>query len=188
ARTAGTSASGPVAGSELAVLIQDIRYITVTDVSLQPVGESAFRPLFWLMFLLPIGLGGVLLLLRRKQAQNQHDVAGTRRRKAAKVAQKRLKVAQRHLQENQSKPFYDELVRALWGYLGDKFSLGQSELNRDKARNLLAQRGASEEQVQRLYQLLDTAEMALYAPSAAPGGMSGTYDTAARLITDLEEI
>ena len=188
ARTASASTGGPSAGSELAVLNQDIRYITVTDGGLQPTGSSAFRPLFWWMFLLPIGLGGVLLLLRRKQAQDQNDVAGTRRRKAAKVAQKRLKVAQGHLQENQSKAFYDELVRALWGYLGDKFSLGQSELNREKAGTLLAQRGASEEQVQRLNQLLDTAEMALYAPSAAPGGMSGTYDTAARLITDLEEI
>lgn len=185
----GTAGNGGTPSTEPSLLNQDIRYIETAAPQLREGGSTLLnRAWYWLLWLLPIGGGVALYLLRKRQAQTRRDVAGTRRRKAAKVAQKRLKVAQAHLEADQAKEFYDEVARATWGYLGDKFSLRPSELTRERAAQLLQQRGASEAQVGQLNQLLDTCEMALYAPSAAPGGMAGTYQQATQLITDLEEI
>lgn len=181
--------SGERTGAEPSILNQDIRFISVGDPGLRAKDSSLLSNWwYWLLLLLPIAGTAVLYLSRKQQAESRRDVAGTRRRKAAKVAQKRLKVAEEFLKAGKSKEFYDELVRATWGYLGDKFSLRPSELNREKAAQVLASKGAPEPLTQQLNQLIDTCEMALYAPSAAPGGMQGTYETASKLITDLEEL
>ncbi len=114
------------------------------------------------------------------------DVAGTRSRKATQLAKKRLKAAREHLGKQEEKPFYDEVVRTVWGFLSDKLNIGQSELSRDNIREKLLAREVPGPLIDRTTALLDTCEMALFAPSAAPGGMQGAYEGALSLISELE--
>jgi hypothetical protein len=181
------SASGGT--NDLALLGQDIRFIHPSPGDLQPLGSSFLLSwTFALLYLLPILAMVGLWIVKRQQRQDRRDVAGVRRRKAAKMAKKRLSAAKKHLQANEEKAFYDEVVRALWDYLGNKFNLGQSELSRDSTAALLQAQGADQALVSRLHQLLDTCDMALFAPNAAPGGMAGTYDQTIELIADLEDV
>lgn len=182
------SLAGSGEQTDVALLDQDIRFIHNEPGRLRAPGSTFLLTWqFWLLYLLPMLAIAGLWAVKRRQMRDRRDVAGTRRRRAAKVAQKRLSVAQQHLRDGTEKAFYDEVVRALWGYLGNKFNLGQSELSRERAAELLRAQGTHEALIQRLHALLDTCEMALFAPNAAPGGMQGTYDQASHLIADLED-
>jgi len=186
-----SSTTPTIAGekTDLALLGQDIRFIHPGSGDLKPKGSTFLLSWqFWLLYLIPVLAILSLWLVKRRQMQDRRDVAGARRRKAAKMAKKRLGAAQQHLQAGKEKAFYDEVVRAMWGYLGNKFNLGQSEMSRERAAQLLRERGAEDPLIARLNALIDTCEMALFAPSAAPGGMQGTYDQAVELIADLEDI
>jgi hypothetical protein len=180
--------AGAVNRDDLELIGQDIRYLQTRDFNLQKEGETFFGSVgFWTLYLLPFLLFGGLLVWKNRQDKLAGDQAGVRRRKADKMARKRLSQAEKHLQAGEEKAFYDEITRALWGYLGDKLTLGQSELTRERVSRVLAERGLPAEPIEQLKQLLDTCEMALFAPAAAPGGMPGTYEKARTLITSLDD-
>lgn len=187
--SSSSAVAQPGQKTDLALLGQDIRFIHPPSEDLRPVGSTFLLTWqYWLLYLIPVLAIATLWILKRRQMQDRRDVAGARRRKAAKMARQRLAAAQQHLKADQEKAFYDEVLRAMWGYLGNKFNLGQSELSRERAAQLLQQQGADPSLIERLHRLIDTCEMALFAPSAAPGGMQGTYDQAVELIADLQDI
>ena len=168
---------------------QDIRFIKTGDGNLKDSNRSFAGSLpFYGLYATPFLLLTFLFIFLKRQESAAQDVVGTRKKKATKMAKKRLAVAAKHIAEKNEKGFYDEVVRAMWGYLGDKLNMGQSDLSRETAGNALAAKGSDEVIIKRLTDLIDTCEMALFAPSAAPGGMQGTYDEALNLISDLEEV
>ncbi|MEL6191556.1 MAG: BatD family protein [Bacteroidota bacterium] len=172
---------------DIELIGQDIRYIMTEGASLQAKGESFIDGgLFWLLYLLPfVGFAGLWWLKQRSDTLAA-DVAGTRSRKANKVAEKRLSKARKFQQENEEGAFYKEISQVVWGYLADKLALGQSSLSRQNIKELLTQRGISQATIDRITGLLDTSEMALFAPASAKGGMSQLMDETTQLITDLE--
>jgi hypothetical protein len=115
------------------------------------------------------------------------DVAGQRNRRAGKLVRKRLREAQTPLEAGDRKGFYDGLLRAVWGYLGDRFGLEQGELSRDRIREVLLERGAEEADANSMLTLLDTCEMAVYAPVSDGASMQETFSEAEDLLTRLEE-
>lgn len=166
---------------------QAIRHISLADPQLRMETKSlAGSGLFWLGLLLPLALFGGLFFWKRQTDQAAADVVGTRSKKATKMAKKRLSIAQKHMDGGNEKAFYDEVVRAVWGYLGDKLRLGQSDLSREEVRKVLEQKSVEAPLIDRLIRLLDTCEMALFAPVAAQGGMQGTYEEAMGFITEVE--
>jgi len=180
--------SGPVDQREVALIGQDIRYIhPVSEDLTRETGNPLAKWWVWLMYILPFvaiaGLWGV----RKGQKERKADVAGTRQKKAARMARKRLTQAKELLYASDQKGFYNELIRSMWGYLGDKLQLPQSELDRERAKAALMSRTATPEQVDGVVEILDTAEMALFAPGAVVGGMQGAYERSLSLITELEE-
>ena len=188
AQASRVGSAGPVDQREVALIGQDIRYIHPASGSLE---QKTTNPLakwwVWLMYLLPFVAIAGLWYVRRTQKAQQSDIAGTRQRKAARVAKKRLTSAKVHLDKGEEKAFYDELIRTMWGYLGDKLKMPQSELYRERTQSALLGQGASPQQVEGVVAILDTAEMALFAPGAVVGGMQGAYDNTLSLITELEE-
>lgn len=153
-----------------------------------PENTSFFgSPLFWGLFLSPIMVLLAMGIWRQRSLINQADVVGNRIRQATKMAQKRLKQANTYLSEGQEKAFYDEVVRALWGYLGDKLNMRQADLSRDQVRAQLSAQHVSTELQDRVVKLLDECEMALFAPSAISGGMQATYQEAMELLADLDD-
>ena len=81
--------------------------------------------------------------------------------------------------------FYEETLRALWGYLGDKLRLPGSELSRASVSELLRSRGLDEETIARLTSVIDEVEFARYAP-AKEGDMQALYDTTAEVISAID--
>ncbi|MEO0474115.1 MAG: BatD family protein, partial [Bacteroidota bacterium] len=184
-----TEASAAVIRSEdLELLAEDIRYIHLDSGELRDPSASFFGSAgFWGLYAAPFLLFIGLFVWKSRQDAAADDVVGTRMRKANKMARKRLSQAEALQKEGDSKGFYNEIVNALWGYLGNKLNMGQSQMSRESATAALAGRGVSEEKQQALIALVDQCEMALYAPSAVQGGMDATYQQAMTLITDLEK-
>ena len=174
---------------DIELIGEDIRFIKTGDGNLGEKGNAFAGSLpFYGLYLTPFLLLMFLFIMKKRQDSADSDVAGTRRKKATKMARKRLSVAEKYISDKNEKGFYDEVARAIWGYLGDKLTMAQSNLSRENVGKEIMAKGGDEASVKRVIDLLDTCEMALFAPSAAPGGMQGTYDEALGLISDLEEI
>lgn len=129
----------------------------------------------------------VLLIVFRKQAMEMANIDAMRRNKANKVAGKRLKLAAKLMAEGKSSEFYDEVLRALWGYVADKLSIPVSQLSRENIAEKLSARNASQSDIDTFLEALDECEFERYAPGDAAGNMQKTYDKAVSAITNIEE-
>ncbi|MEL7161362.1 MAG: BatD family protein, partial [Bacteroidota bacterium] len=144
------------------------------------------RPLYWLLFILPLlGAGGAIGYQRYRAYLDGRDPVELARARAAKAATQRLQGAKPHLDRVEAKPFYDAIEGALLGYLRDKFDLPTAELSRTKVRTTLTEAGAAS-LAERYDKLLQRCEMALYAGQDQAGDLADTYATARELITDTE--
>ena len=113
-------------------------------------------------------------------------MARVRTKKANKMAVKRLKNAGKLMKENQKEAFYDEVLRALWGYLSDKLSIPQAELTKDNVESELAKYGVDEALTKEFMEILNTCEFARYAPSQASDAMDKLYDQTVDAIGKME--
>ena len=129
----------------------------------------------------------VLLIVFRKQAMEMANIDAMRGKKANKVAGKRLKLAAKLMAEGKSSEFYDEVLRALWGYVADKLSIPVSQLSRENIAEKLSARNASQNDIDTFLEALDECEFERYAPGDAAGNMQKTYDKAVSAITNIEE-
>jgi hypothetical protein len=167
---------------------KDIRFIKQGNIKLKPKGYTFFGSLgFWLLYL--VGIAAILLLyfLNQKKIRENANIARTKNRKASKVALKRLKEANSHLQANSSEKFYESVTRAFWGYLSDKLTIPVSELTRERAANELAGHHASEEVIDRFLKLLDTCEFARFAPGGGSEKMHELYNEATDVMSRMEK-
>lgn len=143
---------------------------------------------YWLIYVvLSGGLIGAVILYGRKVRLNA-DVAGMRLAKANKVARKRLRVAEQFMKEGKSEQFYDEMAKALWGYLSDKLSMPLSQLTRDNVAERLTAYGAPEALAAQFIAVIDDCEMARYTPSQSQGQMDEVYHKATETINSLESV
>lgn len=193
ARGVGSASSVPDSGSSLVVdrkgvknLGDDIRFIrSSTD-----LGEGrdflVYSPVWWgcIVLLLLLGLGFYLGF--RKVAARRADVAGTRNRKATRMAMKRLSQAHDFLQKNLYTAFYEELHRSLLGFVGDKLSMDMAEQNKENIGEALREGGVSAETADGFTALLDACEFARYSPDAGHEAMAAHYDQAVALITTID--
>ena len=170
------------------VLATDIRYINILAPNLRPTERFiAGTLLFWLFYIVSLVVTVGLIIIFRKQARDNANVALMRNKKANKVARRRLKVAEREYKASNKDAFYDEILKALWGYLSDKLSIPVSELNKDNISLRLSQRGVSEEVITEFMKLLNDCEFERYAPiSNKESAMRHTFESTEKLISTLE--
>ena len=117
---------------DLKVLGEDIRYIKQNEVTLQPKGSFFYGSMtYWLFYIIPALAFIIFFIIYRKQAAENANVAKMRTKKANKVATKRMKLAGKLLSENKKDAFYDEVLKALWGYISDKLNIPVSRLSKD---------------------------------------------------------
>jgi tetratricopeptide (TPR) repeat protein len=165
----------------------DIRYISTKVSGFARkgeffVGSTSFRVLTVLLCLLALAVW----ILFRKVAARRADVAGTRNRKATKMALKRLRYAGSLLKKNQYSEFYAELHNALLGYMSDKLTMPVSELSKDRMSEVLMRNGVLESYVQELMEILDSCEYARYAPSSGNQAMTSDYEKAVEVISSID--
>ena len=169
-------------------LNQDIRFIKKGDVELHQPGDTFFGTWkYWMAYGLPLVLFVLLLVLGRKQMKANANVALSRGKKANKVALRRMKTAKKLLDSHDTGKFYDEVLRALWGYVGDKFNMSQESLNKENIEQSLTSRQVPEEQIQQFMKVLNDCEFARYAPGDVNENMENVYNSAISAISKMED-
>ena len=172
---------------DLKVLGQDIRYIKTGDTHLTKKDDYFFGSTsYYLWYIIPLGLFIALLAINRKQAMENANVAKVRTKKANKVATKRMKNAGKLLAEKKSEAFYDEVLKALWGYISDKLSMPVSQLSKDNIEEELQKHQASEELIKEFINNLNECEFARYAPGNQDEKMDKIYSSAIDVISKME--
>lgn len=143
--------------------------------------------LFWLAYIIPLALALVLLYFFRKQAIENANEALVRNKKANKMVQKRLKLASKELKLGNKDTFYDEILKALWGYLCDKLSLPLSELNKENVSQKLEECNVNSDIVEQFISLLNNCEFERYAPlTDTKSAMDNIYRDTVNMISLLE--
>lgn len=172
---------------DLKVLGQDIRYIKTGDTRLTRKGDFFFGSVaYYLWYILPLVLFIVFVAIYRKQAIENANVAKVRTKKANKVAAKRMKNAGKLLAENKQEAFYDEVLKALWGYISDKLNIPVSQLSKDNIEDELTRYGVAPELIKEFIGTLNECEFARYAPGNQHEAMDKVYASAIEVISKME--
>ena len=176
-------------GEDVKYLGQDIRFIRNGSTKLSTVAVPLVSGVYyWLWFVLALVVAAVVLLLRREQIRRNADIAGLRNRKASRNARSRLAKANVLLKSGKKEAVNAEVARALWGYLGDKLSIPQSEITREKCYVALRDRKADEEIITELDRILSATEYSQYAPVSEGESPAALCSRAAELIGKLDDV
>ena len=172
---------------DLQELSRDIRHIKTGDVNQQGVGEFFFGSVaYWISLALMTIVFISLFVIFRQRAIENANVTKRRAGKASKMAAKRLKKASRLMSDNKPGEFYDEVLRALWGYVGDKLNIPVEQLSHDNISQRLSDRLVGEETIAQFMGALDECEFERYAPGDPKGNMNKVYEKAMTAIVEIE--
>lgn len=128
----------------------------------------------------------VVLFVRREHIRRNADLTAVKNRKAARIAVLRLREASACMKRNEIDRFHEEVLKAIWGYLGDKLNIPVADLSRNNVSEVLREKGIDEETIQDLTNLLDSCEYARYAPSATGNEAAQIYEKASGFIRTIE--
>ena len=188
-----TSTGGVVSNytnkEDLKILGEDIRFIKLNDVKLHPRDQFIHGTLTYrLMYIIPLILFVVLLAFNAKRAKENSNIALMRTKKANKVARARMKNAEKLLKEGNKSQFYDEVLRALWGYISDKLTIPLSKLSKDNIEEELTKYGVENELTNQFINTLNECEFAKFAPGDDNQAMDKVFKQATELIGRMEDV
>lgn len=174
---------------DVKVLGDDIRYIKMNDVSLQSQGSVFFGSfLYWLWYILPAIAFIVFLVYHHQQIVDNANVAKLRNKRANKIVNKRLKYAGKLLSENKKDEFYDEVLKALWGYTSDKLSIPVSQLSKDNIEDNMRNYGVGYELIKDFLTTLNECEFARFAPAGEGNqAMDKVYMSCLNIMSKMED-
>lgn len=164
----------------------DIRHIYLGKISPSRshtliVHKTWYLMLYLLLILIAVGV----IVANRRNARLNADVTGRRTAKASKVARRRLGIAERYMKAGDAEKFYEEMLKALWGYFSDKLAMPVSQLSRDNIISTIQDKGFSQESTEGIIDVLDECEMARYTPDSS-SRMDEVYKKAVSIINNLE--
>lgn len=172
---------------DLKVLNEDIRYIKQNKVRLVPKGSFFWGSLlYYLFYIIPAIIFVISFIIYRKQISANTNVAKMRTKKANKVAIKRMKLANRLLTANDKDAFYDEVLKALWGYISDKLSIPISRLSKDNIEEELRRYGVDDLLINDFLAALNNCEYARFAPGKDFQAMDKVYSASLDIISKME--
>lgn len=169
-------------------LNKDIRGIKTGDADVHDIGDFFFgSTAYWVAMCVLAAIFVSLFVVFRHRAIANANIDRMRGKKANKVATKRLKKANRLMLDGKASLFYDEVLRALWGYVGDKLSIPVEKLSRENISQRLAERSVGDETIALFIGALDECEFERYAPGDVKGNMSKTFEAAMTAIMRIDE-
>ncbi|MDO4995074.1 MAG: BatD family protein [Bacteroidales bacterium] len=174
---------------DVRTLGNDIRYIKTHDIT-PSKDDDQNRLTSWrylISYLIPLLLFLIIVFFGRKQIQDNANLAVIRGKKANKVARRRLKRAAHLMQEHKQNDFYDEVLKALYGYTSDKLNIPQEHLNKDNVQQELLDKGVTPDIIDQYLGVLNDCEFARYAPGDPNANMEGIYNKAITLISKIED-
>ena len=186
AASSGQIATG-VARKDVRNLDSDIRYIRSASGSLRPRGSMfVFSGGFWALLAALIAAGFVIWAVLKKNAALKADVVGTKNRAANKMARRRLANAGDFLSKGLYTAFYEELHKAILGYVGDKLNIDIADMSKENISSRLVEAGVPEAVAGDFCGLLDDCEMARYSPAGDNGAMNEHYEKAVSVISAID--
>ena len=173
---------------EVKMLGQDIRFIKLGGAQLRSERVPfIFSAAYWILLLGVLALFTMIYVALRKQIRESQNVALVRGKRANKVAVQRFRAAKRYMEEQNRHAFYEEMLRALWGYMSDKFNIPVANLTKENVREELHKRGVSVEESQRFTSIITKCDEAQYSP-AASAQMSEVYAEGVDIISRIEAV
>lgn len=143
---------------------------------------------YWPCYILLALMLAAIILIYRKQVKLNADIQGRRLANANKIARKRLKMADRYLTSHDNDKFYEEMLRATWGYLSDKLGIPASRLTRDNIAVQLSEYGAPQQLAESFINIIDECEMARYSPAQSDEQLENLYKEASKAMNEMESI
>lgn len=168
---------------------KDIKDIKKGDAELHSVDNFFFGSVGYLMSLLiPFAAFVALLVIFRKRAIDNADLVKMKGKKANKIANKRLRQANKLMLAGKSNEFYDEVLRALWGYVGDKLNMPAEKLSRENISEKLQSHNVDDNTISKFVSAIDDCEMMRFAPGDPEGNMNKTFESAMTAIMEIENV
>lgn len=168
---------------------KDIKDIKKGDAELHSVDNFFFGSIGYLMSLLiPFVAFVALLVIFRKRAIDNADLVKMKGKKANKIATKRLRQANKLMLAGKSNEFYDEVLRALWGYVGDKLNMPAEKLSRENISEKLQSHNVDDNTISKFLSAIDDCEMMRFAPGDPKGNMNKTFESAMTAIMEIENV
>ncbi len=169
--------------------MEDIHPIKEGELKVQEIdnifyGSSTYWIVLSILFIAFIAL----LIIFHKRAIDNANIGKLRGKKANRVATKRLKYAHKLLLANQHDKFYDEVLRTLWGYVGDKLNIPVEQLSKDNIADKLMAKDVDDDTVSKFIRALDECEYNRYAPGDTKGNMNQTFEAAMTAIIKIEDM
>ncbi len=173
---------------EVRMLGRDIRFIKLGKANLTDIKEPfAFGGLFWwIMFAIAL-LYQISYFVLRKRIRDNRNVALVRGKRANKVAVQRFRAAARYMRSDDRRAFYEEMLRAMWGYMGDKLNIPVADLTKENVREHLHRRGVDSSISQRFSEIVTRCEEAQYSP-AGVADMDDVYAEGVDFVSKIESI
>lgn len=184
------AASAPAAsnynyGGPMRQLDRDIRFMHTGKLPKRAAAAFILTPLYWLAIVAMVALFILIYAVLRKRIRERSNTVARRMRHADKMAVQRLRMAERYMNEANRHAFYEEMLRAMWGYIGDKFNIPVASLTKEKIREELYRRNVAEATAEQFCEVISRSEEAQYAPSAS-GEMTDIYAEAVEVISKIE--
>ena len=173
---------------DVRVLSSDIHYIKTNKANIREHVDGFFGT--WKYIGIYVGLLAVffaVLAIFHRQAKANADLVRKRGKRAGKEATKRLKVARKLLNEQNAAAFYEEVLRALLGYVANKLNISTTHLTKDNVRESLSTRGVDEKLIEEYMSVLESCEFARFAPGDPQATMDKIYESASQVINDLNK-
>ncbi len=183
----GVIVGGGSAPKDVKTLGSDIRFINVKEHGLVPKGRFFVGSgIFWAVLIALAAAAAAAWAAFRQLAARRADVVSTKNRKATKMALKRLQLANTFLKQNLYTAFYEELHKALLGFISDKLNIPSAELSRERMSESLEEGGVEEGLINTFISILDACEFARYSPDAGHEAMAAHYESAVDVISSID--
>lgn len=183
----GISYSG-ISQKNIEFIGQDIRHIKTGHIPLRKINSFFIASASFIAWLfVPLILFALLILFWMRNKRQRGDIALVRNRKANKVARKNLKKAGEYLESRSAEAFFEEISRALWGYISNKFNIPLSDLSIDTVNQRLSDKKISEANIRQFTHVLENCEYARFAPGDKSEKMQEIYDEALQVISMIEQ-
>ncbi len=172
---------------DVQLLGKDIHFIKMDNPSLVSVVSPLVLSLtYWAVIAAMLLIAVVAYVVIRKHIRDNQDVVLVKGKRANRVAIKRFRIAEKYMQEQDRRAFYEEMLRALWGYLSDKFNIPVADLTREVVREELSRRGASIE-AECVVAVIARCEEAQYSPQSS-ADMNNIYDEGVEAVSKIEKV
>lgn len=154
----------------------------------QTLGRPFFASLpYFLLLLSPIPLFLLVLFLWRFRLTRRGDTLQFKAKRANRVANRRLKKAQKLMSAGKEGEFYEEISHVLWDYMSDKFHIPLAELSMDSVRLTLSNKGVPVEDIDGFIRTLNECEFARFAPGDNKEMMGNLFELTRNFITQIEK-